>query len=209
MITGGDNMYLATVPQLFDSNLFGPLRDALSGAPDYGTVGDHDIPFPAGQAALADALEWPDRGERYDLRSGPVQVVALGLRADAADVAFARRALARPGPLARFVVAHQPIKAGNPLLPVIAAAPVTAVLSGHLHAYERRTVAGAAGVPFFTAGTGGGPRNDERTPRSPDAVVHLREFGLMRIHLQGRSADYEFIDIEGRVRDRLRAALAP
>ncbi|HTI33559.1 MAG TPA: fibronectin type III domain-containing protein, partial [Miltoncostaea sp.] len=101
MITAGDNMYIATLPQLFDSNLFGPFRQALSGAPDYGTVGDHDIPFPAGQAALARALEWPNRGERYDLRYGPVQVVALGLRADAADVAFARRALARPGPLAR------------------------------------------------------------------------------------------------------------
>jgi hypothetical protein len=209
MITAGDNVYLATLPQLLDSNLFGPFRQALSGAPDYGTVGDHDIPFPAGQAALANALEWPNRGERYDLRAGPVQVVALGLRADAADVAFARRALARPGPLARFVVVHQPIKAGNPLLPVIAAAPVTAVLSGHLHAYERRAVAGAPGVPFFTVGTGGGPRSDERTPRSPDAAVHLREFGLMRVHLRGRSATSEFIDLDGDVLDRARFPLAP
>ncbi len=167
MITGGDNTYIVTLPQLLDDNLFGPLRDALSGAPNYGTVGDHDIPFPVGQKALADALEWPDLGERYDLRYGPVQVVALGLRADAVDVAFARRALARPGPLARFVVTHQPVKAGNPLLPVIAAAPVTAVLAGHLHAYERREVAGAPGVPFFTVGTGGAPRNDRADAPEP------------------------------------------
>jgi hypothetical protein len=209
MITAGDNMYIATLPQLFDSNLFGPFRQALSGAPDYGTVGDHDIPFPGAQAALARALEWPNRGERYDLRYGPVQVVALGLRADAADVAFARRALARPGPLARFVVVHQPIKAGNPLLPVIAEARVTAVLSGHLHAYERRAVAGAPGVPFFTVGTGGAPRDDERTPRSPDAAVHLRESGLMRVHLQGTTATYAFIDLDGTVRDRSRFPLTP
>ena len=176
MITGGDNTYIVTLPQLLDDNLFGPLRDALSGAPNYGTVGDHDIPFPVGQKALADALEWPDLGERYDLRYGPVQVVALGLRADAVDVAFARRALARPGPLARFVVTHQPVKAGNPLLPVIAAAPVTAVLAGHLHAYERREVAGAPGVPFFTVGTGGAPRKrradapEPRRRRPPPGV---------------------------------------
>ena len=209
MITGGDNTFIVTLPQLLDVNLFGPLRDALSGAPNYGTVGDHDIPFPVGQKALADALEWPNRGERYDLRYGPVQVVALGLRADAADVAFARRALARPGPLARFVVMHQPIKAGNPLLPVIAAAPVTAVLAGHLHAYERREVAGAPGVPFFTVGTGGAPRNDDRTPRSPDAVAHVLAFGLMRVHLQDDSATYAFVDVAGDVRDRATFPLTP
>jgi hypothetical protein len=209
MITGGDNTYLVTLPQLLDVNLFRPLRDALAGAPNYGTVGDHDIPFPAGQRALAEALEWPNLGERYDLRYGPVQVVALGLRADAADVAFARRALARPGPLARFVVTHQPMKAGNPLLPVIAAAPVTAVLAGHLHAYERREVAGAPGVPFYTVGTGGAPRNDSRTPRSPEAVAHLLEFGLMRVRLEGDRAAYAFIDLDGRVRDEHVAPLTP
>ncbi|HTI32204.1 MAG TPA: hypothetical protein VL422_00925, partial [Miltoncostaea sp.] len=93
--------------------------------------------------------------------------------------------------------------------PVIAASPVTAVLSGHLHAYERRAVAGAPGVPFFTVGTGGAPRNDERTPRSPDAAVHLPESGLMRVHLQGGSVSYAFIDLDGTVRDRSRFPLAP
>ncbi|HMN99189.1 MAG TPA: hypothetical protein PKD59_07235 [Miltoncostaeaceae bacterium] len=209
MITGGDNTYIVTLPQLLDDNLFRPLRDALSGAPNYGTVGDHDIPFPVGQRALADALEWPNLGERYDLRYGPVQVVALGLRADAGDVAFARRALARPGPLARFVVTHQPVKAGNPMLPVIAAAPVTAVLAGHLHAYERREVAGAPGVPFFTVGTGGAPRNDGRTPRSPDAVAHVPAFGVMRVHLEGGTATYAFVDTGGAVRDRAAFPLTP
>ncbi len=209
MITGGDNTYIVTLPQILDRNIFGPLRDALSGAPNYGTVGDHDIPFPVGQRALADAFEWPNRGERYDLRYGPVQVVALGLRADAADVAFARRALARPGPLARFVLTHQPIKAGNPLLPVIAAAPVTAALAGHLHAYERREVAGAPGVPFFTVGTGGAPRNSDRTPRSADAAAHVLAFGLMRVRLEGEMASYAFADVDGRVRDRSTYPLTP
>jgi hypothetical protein len=202
LLTAGDNAYLAALPELLDETTFRPWRDVLAQAPNYGVVGDHDIVFPSGRRALVEAFEWPGGGERYDLRYGPVQVVALGLRGDAADVAFAERALARPGPLARLVVVHQPLKAGNPLLPVIAAAEVTAVLAGHLHAYERREVAGAPGVPFFTVGTGGAPRNDERTPRSADALVHLAEFGLLRVRLEAARATYAFIDVAGRVRDR-------
>jgi len=106
-------------------------------------------------------------------------------------------------------VTHQPLKAGNPLLPVIAAASVTAVLAGHLHAYERREVAGVPGVPFFTVGTGGAPRNDSRTPRSAEAAAFLLEFGLMRVHLDGDAATYEFIDLHGDVRDRSTFPLTP
>jgi hypothetical protein len=209
LVTMGDNAYLVVLPQLLDGQIFRPLRGVLAHAPNYGTVGDHDIVFRGGRRALVRAFEWPGGGARYDLRYGPVQVVGLGLRADEADVAFARGALARPGPLARFVNVHQPPKAGNPLLDVIAGADVTAVLSGHLHAYERRVRPEAPGVPFLTVGTGGGPRNDEATPRSDDAVVHLTEFGLLRVRLEGERASYEFLDVDGRVRDRLTAPLTP
>lgn len=202
LVTAGDNSYLVTLPDLIDDTIFRPMRAVLAGAPNYGVVGDHDVVFPAGQAALVEAFEWPGRGERYELRYGPLQIVAVGLAGTRADVAFARRALARPGPLARLLVMHQPLKPGSPLLPVIADADVTAVLAGHLHAYERRELAEAPGVPFFTVGTGGAPRNDGRTPRSPEARVHLAEFGLMRVRLEATRATYEFVDLDGRVRDR-------
>ena len=207
LVTTGDNAYVVTLPQLLDELVFGPLAPVLGSAPNYGTVGDHDIVFPAGQRALAEAFEWPGDGERYDLRYGPLQVIALGLRADPGDVAFLRRALARPGPLARLVVMHQPILAGNPALPVIAAADVTAVLAGHLHAYERRRVAAAPGVPFLTVGTGGAPRNDGRTPRSRDAVVYAAAFGVLRVRLHDDRATFAFVDVDGRVRDTLEAPL--
>lgn len=207
LVTTGDNAYIVTLPQLLDELIFRPLAPVLGGAPNLGTVGDHDVVFPAGQRALAEAFEWPGDGDRYELRHGPVQVIAIGLRGDAADVPFVRRALARPGPRARLLVMHQPIKDGNPLLPVIAAADVTAVLAGHLHAYERREVAGAPGVPFLTVGTGGAPRNDERTPRSPDAVAYAAAFGFMRVRLQDAGATFSFVDVDGRERDRLEAPL--
>jgi hypothetical protein len=208
-LTGGDNTYLVALPELLDELIFRPYHGLLAQAPNYGVLGDHDVPFPAGRRALVEAFEWPGGGQRYELRYGPVQVVALGLRGDADDVAFARRALARPGPEARFVTMHQPLKAGNPLLPVVGAADVTAVIAGHLHAYERRERPEAPGVPLLTVGTGGAPRNDERTPRSDDAVVHLPELGVLRIRLEAGRATYEFVDLAGEVRDRFSAPLAP
>lgn len=150
----------------------------------------------------------PSSASRRRAGKRSVQIVGLGLRGDPGDVAFARRALARPGPLARFVVVHQPLREGSPVLPVIAAGEVTAVLEGHLHAYERRARPEAPGVPFLTVGAGGAPRSS-RTPRSDDARAHVTEFGLMRVRLEGNRARYEFVDVEGRVRDRLVSTLAP
>jgi hypothetical protein len=208
VVTTGDNSYLVAAEELLDENLFRPLRALMAIAPNYGVVGDHDIVIPAGRRALVAALEWPGGGERYELRYGPLQFVALGLRADRADVAFAARALARPGPAARFVVVHQPPKAGNPILRVAARAGAAAVLSGHLHAYERRERPEAPGVPLLTVGTGGAPANDERTPRSPDARVFLLEFGLLRVDVEPGRVTFSFIDVRGRVRDRVERPLA-
>jgi hypothetical protein len=209
LVTAGDNADLVALPQLLDELIFRPLREVLAHAPNYGVVGDHDIVIPAGRRALVEAFDWPGGGDRYELRYGPLQIVGLGLQADAHDVAFARRALARSGPLARLVVTHRPMHEGNPLLPVVAAAGVTAVLAGHLHAYERRERPEAPGIPFLTVGTGGAPRSEGgNTPRSPDARVHVAEFGLLRVRLHERRATFEFVDVAGRVRDRLVSAVS-
>lgn len=209
LLTAGDNAYPFLAPQLLDDRIFGPLGPVLARMPNTGALGDHDIVLPAGRAALVEAFEWPGGGERYALRHGPLQVVVLGLQADEADLAFARRALARRGPEARIVLVHRPLLPGNPLLPLIRRARVTAVVAGHLHAYERRTMAEAPDTPVFTVGTGGGPRNPDRTPRSDDADVHIAAFGLLRIRLSAGGVDYAFVDTDGRVRDRFSAPLRP
>jgi hypothetical protein len=203
LVTTGDNSYLAATAGLLDRNLFIPLRELLAMAPNYGVVGDHDLVFPAGRRALVEALDWPGGGDRFDLRYGPLQFVGLGLRADRDDLVFAARALARPGPAARFVLVHQPPKAGNPVLPLLLARGATAVLAGHLHAYERRERPEAPGVPLLTVGTGGAPRNPLATPRSGDASVHLAEFGLLRVDVEPGRVSYRFLDVEGRERDVL------
>ena len=109
---------------------------------------------------------------------------------------------------ARWVIIHRPPDPGNPVLPVVRAAGAAAVLSGHNHRYERRTV---NGVLCLTVGTGGAPRSDgdEFTPESPDAVVSLAEFGSLRTDYAAGTIRYAFIDAGGKVRDRFRTPVAP
>lgn len=207
LITTGDNSYLAAVPDLLDPNIFRPLRELMANAPNIGVVGDHDIVFPEGRRDLVGALEWPGGGDRFDWRYGPLQFIGLGLLGDAGDVPFLERALARPGPAARFVVVHQPLKAGNPVLRALAGRPVAAVLSGHLHAYERRSSPIAPGVPLLTVGTGGAPASDGNTPRSPDAAVFIPPFGLLRVDVSPGRVVFRYLDSEGTERDRLERRL--
>jgi hypothetical protein len=199
VLTAGDNSYLASVPPLLDRNIFQPLRDVLRNAPLWATMGEHDLVWRNGQA-VTDALELPGAGGRYTVRYGPVQAVLLGLEADASSVAFARTALAEPGPSVRFVVVHRPIEPGNPILPVLRNARVAAIFAGHLHRYERRTV---GGVLELTVGTSGqGPGGDQFTLPTAGADQSLTDFGFLRVRVAPDGVTYVFVDERGRVLDR-------
>ncbi|MCB0871826.1 MAG: hypothetical protein KDC36_00450 [Thermoleophilia bacterium] len=196
----GDNSYLAAAPSLFDRNIFRPMRTLLAQGPFVATLGEHDLAW-FGGSDVATALGLPDGGKRYVWNFGPVRVLVLGLEADAADVPFVRRELAKPGARRTYVVVHRPPQPGNPVLQA-ARRRVAAVFAGHNHRYERRTV---DGVLTLTVGTGGAPRSgDERlTPVSGDAQVSLAVFGLMRVDDRADGADMVFLDSSGRVRDRV------
>jgi hypothetical protein len=199
ILTAGDNSYLAAVPQLLDRNLFEPLRDAMRGAPLWATMGEHDLVWRDGEA-VTDALELPGKAGRYTLRYGPVQIVLLGLEADASAIPYARKALAEPGPAVRFVVVHRLIRAGNPILPVLREAGVAAVFAGHLHRYEREVV---EGVLQYTVGTSGqGAGNEEFTLATPGAKFSSLDYGLLRVRLTPDGVTYLFVDERGRVLDR-------
>jgi hypothetical protein len=62
-------------------------------------------------------------------------------------------------------------------------------------------------VAAVGCGTGGAPRNDDRTPRSADARAHAAEFGLMRVRLERTRATFTFVGLDGRARDRLVAPI--
>jgi 3',5'-cyclic AMP phosphodiesterase CpdA len=170
----------------------------MRNAPVYIGLGDHEA-LPPGDAAIRDAFDLPPGG-RHVVEHGPLQVVFLGDQADEEGLRFAREALARPGFRHRFVVVHRPPRAGQPLLRVARRAGVEAILAGHLHRYERRSV---EGVRAFTVGTGGGRIGaDEFTRATPGAAVSLTDFGHLRIDVRGPSVSCAFVDATGRVRDR-------
>jgi tartrate-resistant acid phosphatase type 5 len=199
VVTAGDNSYLVGAPVLLDRNIFRPLHDVMLEAPLYATLGEHDL-FYSGGSAVTQALHLPGSAGRYIVDYGPVQLVLLGLDDGPAEVAFARRALARPGPRVRFVVLHRPVQPGDPLLILLRKYHVAAVLAGHLHRYERRIV---GGVPEFVVGTSGeGPGAAEFTRRSQDATVSLLDFGSLRVDMTATGIRYQFIDERGRVLDR-------
>jgi hypothetical protein len=197
--TAGDNSYLVGAPQVLDRNIFEPLHDVMLNAPLWATEGEHDLIY-SGGAAVTSALHLPDPRGRYVVHYGPVQLVLLGLEAGAPELDFARRALAEPGALVRFVVVHRPIQPGNPILPVLRRAGVAAILAGHLHRYERRTV---GGLPEFTVGTSGeGPGAAEFTKATPGAAVSLLDYGALLVDVSSASIAYTFVDERGRVLDR-------
>ncbi|MDX6618781.1 MAG: tartrate-resistant acid phosphatase type 5 [Gaiellales bacterium] len=206
VLAAGDNSYLLALPSLLDRNIFAPLHDAMANAPLWATLGEHDL-FVDGGRTIISALHLPGDGKRYEVRYGPIQVVALGLQADGKALAYARRALSEPGPRVRFILVHRPIRAGNAILPLLRVRHVAAILAGHLHRYEREIV---GGVLEFTAGTSGeGAGDPGHTRRSPEAAISLLDYGLLRADVSAAGISYAFVDEQGRVLDRASMPLAP
>jgi hypothetical protein len=199
-VVPGDNSYLAAVPAVFDRNIFAPMRALLAQGPFIATLGEHDIAYRGGRD-VARALGLPNGGDRYMRDYGPLRFVVLGLDADAADLPVVREALARRGPRHVYLVVHRPPAAGNPVV-ALARGRVTAILAGHNHRYERRTI---DGVLMLTVGTGGASRSSDEalTPRSSDALSSLSVFGLVRVDDAPGRVVMTFLDSAGAVRDRV------
>jgi hypothetical protein len=199
VLSSGDSSYLIAAPPLLDRAIFAPLHDLLAQAPMVAALGEHDLAWNDGSAVIS-ALRLP--GHHYAVQYGPVQIVVLGLQADASAVAYATATLGRcatPCPV-RLVLAHRAIAADDPILPLLRERHVTAILAGHLHRYERLA---RNGIPAFTVGTGGeGAGPAAYTPASRDAQTSLIANGLLRIDILGNHVTYQFLDDQGRVRDR-------
>jgi len=199
-LSAGDNAYLLAAPPLLDRAIFAPLRPLLAEAAPVVALGEHDLAWNDGSAVIS-AFDLP--GHHYTAQYGPVQVVVLGLQADASALAYARQVLGRCDGACpvRFVLLHRPIDAGNPIMPLLRARHVAAILAGHLHRYERHV---RAAILQFTVGTGGeGPGSAAFTRPTADAIVSLQAYGFLEIDIQGGSISYRFVDQSGRTRDHV------
>ena len=184
-LSAGDNAYLLAAPPFLNRAIFDPLHALLGEAPMVAALGEHDLAYRDG-AAVISALHLP--GHQYTVQYGPVQVVVLGLEADASALRYASKTLGNcraPCPV-RFVLTHRPISADNPIMPLLRRRHVAAILAGHLHRYERHV---RAGVLEFTIGTGGeGPRRRGQHPgRHPTRSVSFLAYGFLRIGIDRRA----------------------
>ena len=200
-LSAGDNAYLLAAPPLLDRAIFDPLHQLLGEAVTVAALGEHDLAWRDG-AAVISALHLP--GHHYTAQYGPVQIVVLGLQADASARRYAAATLGRcaaPCPV-RFVLVHRPVDAANPIMPLLRRRHVAAILAGHLHRYERHR---RAGILQFTVGTGGeGPGSAAFTRPTADAIVSLQAYGFLQIDVHGSTIAYRFVDDRGRTRDAVR-----
>jgi hypothetical protein len=200
-LSGGDNAYLLAAPPFLDRAIFDPLHQLLGEAVTVVALGEHDLAWRDG-AAVISALHLP--GHHYTAQYGPVQIVVLGLQADASASRYAAATLGRcaaPCP-ARFVLVHRPVAADNPIMPLLRRRHVAAILAAHLHRYERHR---RAGILQFTVGTGGeGPGSAAFTRPTADAIVSLQAYGFLEIDVHGSMIAYRFVDDRGRTRDAVR-----
>jgi hypothetical protein len=199
VLSSGDNAYLLAAPPFLDRAIFQPLAPLLAQAPMVAALGEHDLAWNNGSAVI-DALHLP--GHHYAVQYGPVQVVVLGLQADASALAYATKTLGRCSPACpvRFVLVHRPIAATNPITTLLRERHVAAILAGHLHRYERQTV---NGVLEFTVGTGGeGAGSAQFTPRTAGATVSMIAYGFLRIDVASGTLSYRFVNDRGQTLDR-------
>ena len=205
VLSAGDNAYLIAAPPVLNRLIFRPLHALLAEAPMVASLGEHDLAWRDG-AAVISALHLP--GHHYAVQYGPVQVVVLGLEADASARSYAAETLGRcrtPCPV-RFVLVHRPISNTNAIMPLLRRRHVAAILAGHLHRYERQV---RAGVLEFTVGTGGEVAGSPQfTPATPGAQVSLLTYGFLRIDVSRDHVDYHFINDSGKVRDQIREPIA-
>ena len=198
VLTAGDNSYLLAQPALLDQNIFRPFHDVMENAPLWATLGEHDLAWDNARDVIA-ALHSPGDGRMYDVRYGPIQIVAIGLEAGVQEQAYARAALSVPGPAVRFLLVHRPVPPGNSLLPFLRRHDVV-ILSGHLHRYERRDTQGVLQIVSGVGGEGHGSLAN--TQRGPGALASLLNIGFVRVTVAERSTAFAFIDESGRVLDR-------
>lgn len=205
VLSSGDNAYLIAAPPVLNRLIFRPLHALLGEAPMVAALGEHDLAWRDG-AAVISALHLP--GHHYAVQYGPVQVVVLGLEADASARSYAAKTLGRcrtPCPV-RFVLVHRPISTTNAIIPLLRRRHVAAILAGHLHRYERQV---RAGVLEFTVGTGGEVAGSPQyTPATPGAQVSLLTYGFLRIDINQDHVSYRFVNDSGKVLDHIQEPIA-
>lgn len=153
----GDIIYYVGEPELYDARFFGPYASLLRRMVVWPTIGNHDVGLDPLGGPYLDAFYLPTNNPAgselyYSFDYGDAHFVCLdthvsGYQPGAPQLLWAAADLAASNAKWKFVFFHVPPYSGgthadNPfirdaILPVLEAAGVDVVFSGHSHVYER------------------------------------------------------------------------
>lgn len=226
IITLGDNMYDDQNPQLIDQYI-GAYFHAYIGnyRGSYGrgaavnrffpVMGNHDWYGEVEQAYL-DYFTLPGNERYYQFQLGSVDFFALssdgaepdGTSEDSLQAEWLQQAMAASSAAFQVVMLHHPPYSSGQhgsqqvVQWSFAEWGADAVLSGHDHTYERLT---ADGIPYFVNGLGGGQLYQFEQPFTAGSEVRYNcDHGAMLIEATADAMTFQFISVDGIVRDTLR-----
>lgn len=215
VLTVGDNAYPLGSTSLLDRDIFQPYASVMRESAWFPALGNHDVRAEDGKPELR-AFHSLGTERWYRFTWGNAAVVVLDSDASVSpgslQLRFARRALARRSCF-RFAAWHhppweppdRPLSAGlrRNIVPLVQKGGVQIVFLGHLHAYARSRP--HHGVVYIAVGTGGAALSyDAYKLTIPSARVVEGRFGALRVDVAGRTAQFRYETVDGKVRDRLR-----
>ena len=202
----GDNMYGRQQPKDVVDKFERPYKTLLdAGVTFFAALGNHDLPdnrFYAG---------FNMGGERYyTFARGNVRFVVLDTNVlDPPQIEWARRTLGSAREPWKIAVFHHPLYSNGErhgsnvelrviLEPLLIAAGVDVVLSGHDHHYERFRP--QKGITYFVAGSGGKLRRGNQ-PSADTAVLYDAEQAFLLMQVHGDALAFQAISRSGRTVD--------
>lgn len=223
----GDLSYVRDDAVGYERRFFEPYRRLLRRVPFFPTPGNHDLESrSAYREIFAPVADGSDGGDpRYAFEWGGVSFVSVSSIDLARDGGTARwlteTLAAAPSRNWRVVFLHEPpwspgakavtrgLRAA--VAGVLAAERVDLLLAGHEHLYAR-TVPICTGTPGVAthqviSGGGGGTSLDPAR-RHPNFPVVLSATHHLRVRVTPESIDVRAVDLDGRVRDRVRIGRA-
>jgi 3',5'-cyclic AMP phosphodiesterase CpdA len=163
----------------------------------------------------------PERRGYYAIREATWQVLMLNsnlpMTRNSPQYEFARLQLQTNPARCAMAIMHHPFDTSGPngpnanqrdLWEMMYGLGVDVVVSGHDHIYERHAPQDASqqsdpvrGIRLFIAGTGGAtPYHRARSAQRSEMFLSVQ--GLLRLKLEPALYEWEFIDVNGSVRDR-------
>ena len=178
--TAGDNSYLVAAPQVLDRNIFDPLHDADAGR---AALGDRGRARPdllrRGRGHVGAP---PPRAARHGTRSGTGRCSSCCSGSRRARPRSSSRAGCSPS-RGRSCASSSSTGRCSPGTRSCrsSAGGVAAILAGHLHRYERRTVGGVPSSRSGRAARGRARRSSPRPRRAPR--ISLLDYGSLLVEV--------------------------